>query len=426
MRARHKAQAVDPVDHEPLESANIHTDSNAKCSQHIGRFRQALAAVGTSLAPKNQFPKREDMMEKHKTRRQFMKTAAVGAVAAPLAAPAYAQGKRTLKMTIGWPKKFPGLGISSQRLADSITTATDGRLTIQVFGAGELVPAFEAFDAVSLGAADMYHASEYYFQGKSVALNFFASVPYGLTTAEHNSWIYHGGGQELWDELSAGFGLKALMAGNTTAQAGGWFNKEINSLEDIKGLKMRIPGFGGKVIEAAGGTAVTLPGAEIFAALQSGTVDAAELASPWLDLGFGLYKAAKYYYNPGFQEPTSIQSLGINLSLWNDLSAADQQVIKMAAAQECAVNAADFILNNARSLNVLLNKHGVELRSFPDDVMLEFGKISKKVISEAIEADPQAAKVADSYLSFLEEAASWTEQSEQAFLRARAMVRAAG
>ena len=257
------------------------------------------------------------------TRRTFVKAAAAGTIASGLAAPAIAQGKRELKMVTGWPKKFPGLGVASERVAKSITEATDGRLTVKVYGAGELVPPFEAFDAVAGGTADLYHAAEYYWQGKTPAFNFFAGVPFGMTTAEHNAWVYHRGGQALWDELSKSYGVKAFMSGNSSCQAGGWFNKEIKSMEDFKGLKMRIPGFGGKVVDAVGGAAVTLPGGEIFQALKSGAVDAAEMAGPWIDLGFGFYKAAKYFYNPGFQEPTSAESLGVNLKLWESLTASD-------------------------------------------------------------------------------------------------------
>lgn len=366
-------------------------------------------------------------MKNTSTRRKFLKQSATAAVVGSTglitAAPAIAQGKMELKMVTGWPKKFPGLGVASQRIADSITAATDGRISVKVFGAGELVPAFEAFDAVASGAADMYHAAEYYWQGKTTAFNFFAGVPFGMTTSEHNAWVYHRGGQELWDEVSSTFGIKAFMAGNSSAQAGGWFNKEINSVDDLKGLKMRIPGFGGKVIEAVGGTAVSLPGGEIFAALQSGNVDAAEMAGPWIDLGFGFYKAAKYFYNPGFQEPTSAESLGINLELWGNMNKADQEVIKLAAAQENVMNPADFIANHSRSLDILLNEHGVQLRSYPDDVILALGAASKEVLAQAAKDDPLTGKVYESYMSFLDEAASWTEQSEQAYLQARSLAR---
>lgn len=364
-------------------------------------------------------------MTNRPTRRTMLIAGAAGAATLPLAAPAIAQGKRELKMVTGWPKKFPGLGAASERIAQSITTASDGRLNVKVYGAGELVPPFEAFDAVASGTADLYHAAEYYWQGKTPAFNFFSGVPFGMTTAEHNAWVYHRGGQALWEELSASFGVKAFMAGNSSCQAGGWFNKEINSVEDLKGLKMRIPGFGGKVIDAVGGAAVTLPGGEIFAALQSGAVDAAEMAGPWIDLGFGFYKAAKYFYNPGFQEPTSAESLGVNMALWEELSPADQEVIKLAAAQENVMNPADFIANHSRSLDILLSEHGVELRSYPDDVMIALGAASKQVLADAAAGDAMTKKIHDSYMSFLDEAASWTEQSEQAYLRARTMARKA-
>ncbi|MCP5150702.1 MAG: TRAP transporter substrate-binding protein [Ectothiorhodospiraceae bacterium] len=357
-------------------------------------------------------------------RRRFLAAGAAGTAAATIGAPAFAQGKRTLRMVTGWPKKFPGLGAASDRIAQFITEATDGRLTVKVYSAGELVPPFEAFDAVASGTADMYHAAEYYWQGKTPAFNFFAGVPFGMTTAEHNAWIYHRGGQELWQELSAGFGVIAFAAGNSSCQAGGWFNKEINSIDDFKGLKMRIPGFGGKVVEAVGGAAVMLPGGEIFQALQSGTVDAAEMAGPWIDLGFGFYKAAKYFYNPGFQEPTSAESLGVNLELWNSLGKADQRVIQLAAATENVMNPADFIANHSRSLDVLLKQHGVQLRAYPDDVMVALGKATGPVLAEAANHDALTRKIYDSYMAFLREVSAWTTQSEGAYLKARALVMA--
>ena len=366
-------------------------------------------------------------MPKNKTRRRFMKTAlgATATATAAVAAPAIAQGKRELRMVTGWPKKFPGLGVASERIAQSITKASGGKLSVKVYAAGELVPPFEAFDAVAGGTADLYHAAEYYWQGKTPAFNFFAGVPFGMTTAEHNAWIYHRGGQALWQELSASFGVIAFAAGNSSCQAGGWFNKEIKTVDDFKGLKMRIPGFGGKVVEAMGGAAVMLPGGEIFQALQSGTVDAAEMAGPWIDLGFGFYKAAKYFYNPGFQEPTSAESLGVNLDVWNSLSESEQRIIQMAAATENVMNPADFIANHSRSLEVLINKHNVQLRAYPDDVMVALAKATGPVLAEAAEHDALTKKIYDSYMSFLAEVSAWTTQSEGAYLRARALANAA-
>ena len=196
-------------------------------------------------------------------------------------------------MVTTWPKNFPGLGTTAESLDRRIIAMRGGTLRVKVFAAKELVPPFKSFDTVSGDTADMYHAAEYYWQGKSKAFNFFAAVPFGLTAAEHTAWINHGGGQELWDELAAGFNLKPFMAGNTGVQMGGWFNKEINSLDDYKGLKIRIPGLGGEVLRKIGAAAINLPGGEIYTSLQSGAIDATEWVGPWNDLAFGFYKVTK-------------------------------------------------------------------------------------------------------------------------------------
>ena len=211
--------------------------------------------------------------------------------------------KRELRMVTTWPKNFPGLGTSSERFARRVEKATDGALKINVFAAGELVPAFQAFDAVSSGAADIYHGAEYYWQGKSPAFVFFTALPFGMTAIEHAGWIRHGGGQALWDKLSARFNIKPHIVANTGTQMGGWFRNELTSLRDLRGLKIRIPGLGGEVYRRLGASPVTLPGGEIFPSLQSGKVDAAEWIGPWNDLAFGFHRIARHCYSPGFHEP---------------------------------------------------------------------------------------------------------------------------
>jgi TRAP-type mannitol/chloroaromatic compound transport system substrate-binding protein len=212
------------------------------------------------------------------------------------AAPAAAAFKSVKwKMVTTWPKNFPGLGTGANYLAELITRMSGGRIEVKVYGAGELVPAFEVFDAVLQGTAQLGHGAAYYWKGKSEAAQFFSAVPFGLTAAEMNAWLYHGGGMELWQETYAPFGLIPMAAGNTGVQMAGWFNREINSLEDLKGLKMRIPGLGGEVLARAGGVPVNMPGGELFTALQSGAIDATEWVGPYNDLAFGFYKAAKYY-----------------------------------------------------------------------------------------------------------------------------------
>jgi len=228
-------------------------------------------------------------------RRAFIAGAAAGAAVSGLAAPAIAQNKRILKLVTTWPKNLPGLGMAAEHLAKRVTEATDGQLEIRVYAAGELVGAFDVFDAVSSGNADMYHGADYYFQGKSPAYNFFSAVPFGLTANEQNAWIYYGGGQELWDELSATFNIKPFMCANTGVQMGGWFNKEVNTIEDFKGLKIRMPGLGGEVLRRLGASVVSIPGGEIYTSLQQGVIDATEWVGPWNDMVFGFHKIAKYY-----------------------------------------------------------------------------------------------------------------------------------
>jgi len=216
------------------------------------------------------------------------------------------------KMVTTWPKNFPGLGTGANRLAELIGEMSGGRIRVKVYGAEELVPAFEVFDAVAQGTAEMGHSGASYWKGKSEATQFFTAVPFGMTAQELNGWLYHGGGLELWTELYAGFGLVPAPAGNTGVQMGGWFSKEIKSVADLSGLKMRIPGLGGEILKRAGCTSVNLPGGELFVSLQSGTIDATEWVGPYNDLAFGLHKAARYYYYPGFHEPGSTLEAVIN------------------------------------------------------------------------------------------------------------------
>ncbi len=356
-------------------------------------------------------------------RRDFLKGASIAAGAAAaastLAAPAIASGKRELKMVTTWPKGFPGLGTGAQRFADKVTAASGGNLTVKLYAAGELVPAFESFDAVSSGAADMYHAAEYYWQGKHKAFNFFTAVPMGLTANEMDAWIHHGGGQELWDELAAGFNLKNLAAGNTGVQMGGWFNKEINSLEDYKGLKIRMPGLGGEVLRRIGASAVTLPGGEIFPSLQSGAIDATEWVGPWNDLAFGFYKVTKYYYWPGFHEPGSTLATGINKDVWESFSSSDQALIKACAQSENNDMYAEYNARNASSLDTLINKHGVQLRQMPNDVLNAIGTQSGAVVGEVADVDALSAKIYNSFLKFRKDVIPYAKISERAYAEAR-------
>ncbi|MBF6058847.1 MULTISPECIES: TRAP transporter substrate-binding protein [Thiomicrorhabdus] len=335
------------------------------------------------------------------------------------AAPAAPQKTYEWKMVTTWPKNFPGLGTGANNIARLITEMSGGRIKVKVYGAGELVGAFEVFDAVSQGNAQLGHAGAYYWTGKIPSAAFFSSVPFGLTAQEMNSWLYYGGGMELWEEAYKPFGLIPNPGGNSGTQMGGWFNKEINSVADLKGLKMRMPGLGGEVLKRAGGIPVTLPGGEIFPSLQSGAIDATEWVGPYNDLAFGLYKAAKYYYTPGWHEPGTVMECMINEKAFNELPADLQSIVRNAIKVANADMLAEYTARNQQALQTLINKHHVELRYFPDEVLKELKTISQQVVEEQSNADALSAKVWASQKAFRDQVAKWTEVSELAYLKAR-------
>jgi TRAP-type mannitol/chloroaromatic compound transport system substrate-binding protein len=323
------------------------------------------------------------------------------------------------KMVTAWPKNFPGLGTGAQFLADSITQMSGGRLTVKVFGSGELVPAFEVFDAVVAGTAQMGHAAAYYWKGKVAEAQFFGAVPFGMNANEMNAWLYHGGGLELWQEAYKPFGLKPMPAGQSGVQMGGWFNKEINSKEDIKGLVMRIPGLGGEVLSRAGGTPQALPGAELFTALQTGTIDATEWVGPYNDLAFGLYQAAQFYYYPGWHEPTACLEGIVNQAAYDALPEDLQKIVDLAAMATNQNMLAEFTANNQRALETLQKEHHVQLRQFPDDVLVEFKKYSAEVLAELGALNELSQRIYQSYTNFAQQTQQWLNVSELAYLKAR-------
>ncbi|MEM7170624.1 MAG: TRAP transporter substrate-binding protein [Pseudomonadota bacterium] len=358
-------------------------------------------------------------------RRQFLSaatTAAVGAAAASsFPAPAISQGLMKWRMQTTWPKNFPGLGTGANKLAEFIGTASGGKLTVEVFGGGEIVPPFETMDAVSGGTIEMGHGAPYYWKGKVPASQFIASVPFGLNVIEQNAWLRFGGGQELADKVYKELGCKFFASGNTGVQAGGWFNKEINSLEDYKGLKMRIPGLGGEVVKAAGGVVVNLPGGEIPGALQSGQIDATEWVGPYNDLAFGLYKSAKFYYYPGWHEPATLLDNFINLQAWESLTDDLKAIVATANAYANSYVLDEYIANNDTSLNTLTEKHGVVLKKFPDPVLDGLGALSGQVIGDLAAADSLSGEVMQSIVDFRDKTIAYANFSEQAFYNARAL-----
>jgi TRAP-type mannitol/chloroaromatic compound transport system substrate-binding protein len=322
-------------------------------------------------------------------------------------------------MVTTWPKNFPGLGTGANNLAKLITEMTGGRIEVKVYGAKELVPAFEVFDAVSRGTAEMGHGAAYYWKGKSEAAQFFAAVPFGLTAQEMNGWLYHGGGMELWESLYSKFNLVPAAAGNTGVQMGGWFNKEIKSIKDLNGLKMRIPGLGGEVLKRAGGTPVSLPGGELYTSLQSGAIDATEFVGPYNDLAFGLYKVAKFYYYPGWHEPGTTLEAIINKKALEALPADLQSIVRNACKVVNQDMLAEYTARNNAALHTLVNKHKVVLKEFPDDVLVKLRNLSDEVVKELAAKDKDSKKVYESFITFRDQAKAWHDISEVSYMRAR-------
>ena len=336
-----------------------------------------------------------------------------------ISTPNIAKGIKRFRMVTTWPKDFPGLGQMPNRFASALSEMTSGAMEVKVYAAGELVGAMESFDATASGAADLYHGAEYYWQGKSKGFSFFTSVPMGMTAAEIMGWIDHGGGQKLWDDLSADFNIKPFQAGNTGHQTGGWFKRKINSLEDFKGLKMRMPGLGGEVIRRLGGAAVQLSGGEIYQSLQSGSIDATEWVGPWNDYAFGFYREAPYYYAPGFHEPGASLAVGINLDVWNTLSTSEQSIIKYACKSANDASLGEYTHENAKALSILKKDHNISPRYFSDEIMKEIGKISKDVVYELGNADKRTATIYQSYIKARNSYSKWTEMSDGLYINAR-------
>jgi len=360
-------------------------------------------------------------------RRQILTAAGLGLGAAALAGckgdeqkqaassgEASQQQRFKWKMVTSWPKNFPGLGTTAQRFADTVNELSGGRLSVQVFAAGELVPALEVFDAVSNGTAELGHSAAYYWKGKSAAAPFFTAVPFGLNAQEMNAWLYEGGGLELWQQAYAEMGVVPLPCGNTGVQMAGWFNKEIHSVDDLKGLKIRMPGFGGEVLARAGATTVNLPGSEIFTALQTGVIDATDWVSPYNDLAFGLYQAAKYYYYPGWQEPCAVLELSINQAALEGLPADLQAVVRQAARSTNQAMLDEYTRRNAEALQTLVTEHRVQLRQLPEPVLDRLRELSTQVLEETANIDELTRQVWDSMEAFREKVSAYHAISEQA------------
>ena len=316
-----------------------------------------------------------------------------------LNAPAIAKDRIEVAMVSTWPRDFPGLGTGAQRFAENLQAVSDGRFQVTYYAAGERVGAFDSFDEVASGNAQVYHGADYYWKGKHPGWAYFTSVPFGLSYTEMQAWIKWMGGQELWDELAGEYDIKGVACGNTGVQWGGWFNKEINSADDLKGLKMRIPGLGGDVMAKLGASPVSLPGGQIYENLVSGSIDATEWVGPWNDEAMKFYEAAKYYYYPGMHEPGAQLSVGFNASFWGDLSPSDRAMIEAVAHDENSNMMAEYNAKNGAALERLVKDQGVEVREFNNDVYEAFGKGAEQVFDEVVEHSRLAKRIHESMLA---------------------------
>ena len=366
---------------------------------------------------------KKSLKGKSPSRRKFFKAAAATGVAAvaasSLAAPAVAAERIEASMVATWGRDFPGLGTGAQRFAQRISDISDGRIQVTYYAANERVKAFDSFDEVASGNSQMYHGADYYWVKKHPAFGYFTAVPFGFTYAEMNAWLKFAGGQELWDELTDDFGTQSFAAGNTGVQMGGWFNKKIRSANDIKGLKMRMPGLGGQVLGKLGGSPISLPGGQIYENLVSGAIDATEWVGPWNDEAFKFYEAAKYYYYPGMHEPGSTLACGVNKSWFTSLTKSDQLTIKTACDWADTTTMAEYNAKNGAALARLVNENGVKLEKFNDKVYDAFAKGAAEVFDEVQQHSALAKKVHDAFIKGRKEIGAWTNLSDSPYISQR-------
>jgi TRAP-type mannitol/chloroaromatic compound transport system substrate-binding protein len=370
------------------------------------------------------------MEKKRLNRKNFLKGIALGTLSLPVlirscASENFAQQqsgpniitnkKYQWKMVTTWPPNFPILGQGCNLFAQWVKEMSGGRMEIKVYGGGELVPALEAFDAVRSGAAEMGSGAAYYWAGKTAAAQFFASVPFGMNAQQMNAWLLGGEGLKLWEELYAAFNLIPLPGGNTGVQMGGWFNREINSMDDLKGLKMRMPGLGGKVLERAGGAPVLLAGGEIYTGLERGVIDATEWIGPYHDYKMGFHQIAKYYYGPGWHEPGTVLEFFFNKERFEKLPKDLQAILRHAGLRLNGWMLAEFDAQNAVYLDKLINEEKVEIRTYPQEVLEELKLYTTEFLEDLVARDPQVKKVYRSYQTFRKSANAWSNLTERSY-----------
>ncbi|MEM6637267.1 MAG: TRAP transporter substrate-binding protein [Pseudomonadota bacterium] len=350
-------------------------------------------------------------------RRSFLRTSAVGAAATTLAAPALAQGTRTLTMVTSWPRGFAVLDEAATYFNEAVNAMADGELVIEKKAPGELVGAFEVFDAVTSGQADLYHSADYYFISQHPGMAYYTAVPFGGTAQEVTNWYYHGGGQDLHDEIGQIFGFKGFLAGNSGSQSGGWFRKEMTSANDFQGLRFRMPGLGGQVLGKLGASVQNIPGGELYQALSSGALDGLEWVGPKADESAGFQEVAKIYYTAGFHEPGSALSCNVNLDVWESLTPKQQAIIDNASKATTHFQLSQTLAENGAAL-ARLQAQGVQTLQFPDDVWDAFGAASSEVMDENMN-DELFAQIRASFEASLKASSDWLQKSDAFYVQQR-------
>jgi TRAP-type mannitol/chloroaromatic compound transport system substrate-binding protein len=350
-------------------------------------------------------------------RRHFLQAAGIAAAATAVAKPAIAQPTPELRwrLTSSFPKSLDTIYMAAEIFSKAVAEATDNKFQIQVFSAGEIVPAIAAADAVQNGTVEMCHTSSYYYFGKDPTFAFGTAVPFGLNTRMQNAWMYHGGGMELMNDFYKKYNIIGFPAGNTGAQMGGWFRKEIKDVADLRGLKMRIGGFAGTVISKIGVVPQQIPGGEIYTALERGTIDAAEWVGPYDDAKLGFQKVAPYYYYPGWWEGGPMIHNFVNLDKWNSLSPAYRSLVRTASSLANEWMVAKYDAVNPAALRKLLAEDVVKLRQFPAPVMDASLKAAFEVYGEVSARNPDFKKVWDSLLAFRNDAYLWWRVAEYSY-----------
>ncbi len=318
-------------------------------------------------------------------------------------------------MVTTWPPNFPILGTSCQRFAKKVYEMSGGQLDIKVYGAGELIPALEVFDAVSSGTAQVGHGAAYYWTGKVPAAQFFTTVPFGLNAMEQTAWINHGGGIELWRKLYERYHLRPYASGNTGIQMGGWYNKEINTIQDFQSLKMRIPGLASRILKEVGATPVLVAGGEIYTNLERGVIDATEWLGPYHDQMMGFQDIAKYYYTPGWHEPGSTMELIVHSKAFDDLPAHLQQIVEVCAGYINDWVMTEMLFKNAEALKQLTNNADIEIRTFSPEILSTLKRVTDQTLQAMADENKEIEEVYASFMKFKHMIHQYTDVSEKLY-----------